>query len=69
MEWRAASGAGEKTVYEGPFEKNKMTGQGTLKYGRNEYKGEFKDDFFHGKGLLKWDNRARFEGNFVKGQR
>ena len=53
-------------IYEGDFNKGKMTGTGTYQFkDKSQYTGEFLDGKMHGKGIITYPNGTKFDGNFV----
>ncbi len=57
---------GDDSVYEGDFNKGKITGSGVFTWkDKNTYDGEFLDAKMHGKGIFKWPDGTEFEGNYV----
>jgi hypothetical protein len=54
-------------VYKGNFRDNLKSGEGTANYdGGDMYEGDWKNDRFHGRGILITDG-DRYEGDFSKG--
>jgi len=58
--------------YEGDYINNKKDGEGRINFFLQKdkngvYKGEFKDDKMHGKGLYTYDNNNIYYGNYEKG--
>ena len=58
------------TILQRRMEKNRYHGNGELldKFG-NKYVGEFFEGIKHGRGVLKYSNGARFEGQFIDGKK
>ena len=57
-------------IYEGDFNKGKMTGTGTYQFkDKSQYTGEFLDGKMHGKGIITYPNGTKFDGNFVDNSR
>ena len=60
----------EDSVYEGDFNKGKMTGSGVFTWkDKTSYDGEFLDGKKHGKGLFKWPDGTEYEGDYVNNLR
>ena len=57
----------KETVYEGTWEKDQISGYGSLRGVNIKYTGEWKDNKKHGKGKLTWTNekRKQYIGDFV----
>ena len=57
---------GDDSVYEGDFNKGKITGSGVFIWkDKSSYDGEFLDGKMHGKGKYIWPDGIEFEGNYV----
>ena len=54
-------------IFEGTLEENKMS-EGELKFGKNIYKGKFKNDFFEGEGEFKFNKKDYVKGIFENGE-
>jgi hypothetical protein len=55
--------------YHGDFERNLKTGTGTLIYpdSGNKYEGEWKDDNYHGSGIVTYANGDELMGTWDNG--
>ena len=55
-----------KSVYEGDFHNNMISGSGTYHYsdGRT-YTGEWLNDKMHGEGRFHWPDDRLYEGSYV----
>ena len=62
-----------KYSYNGDFINGKIDGHGILKneYSKSEYKGDFKNNIFHGKGHFQWgpNGMIRYEGEYKFGEK
>ena len=62
-----------KYSYSGEFINGKIDGYGILKneYSKSEYKGDFKNNVFHGKGVFQWgpNGLIRYEGEYKFGEK
>lgn len=56
-------------VYDGDWDHDVKHGHGILYNDAGIYEGEFKEDFFDGKGKMKWKNGDVYEGDFKEGRR
>lgn len=57
-------------IYEGQFNKGKMTGKGIFKWKNGEiYKGDFVQGIKHGTGIHKWPDGSQYEGEYNNGIR
>ena len=54
-------------VYEGEWRLGKREGKGYFKFSSGEYRGTFKADKMHGKGVLNMYNGIIYEGEFLDG--
>ena len=55
-------------TYEGDCKKGKANGIGKAK-GTDEYQGEFKNGYPHGKGVYRWKTGDSYDGSWVNGKR
>lgn len=54
---------------EGDWIHGRLTGYGRLSNGAGDfYEGGLKNDHFHGKGVMRFDNGRVFEGTYIRGQ-
>lgn len=54
---------------EGDWIHGRLTGYGRLSNGSGDfYEGGLKNDHFHGKGVMRFDNGRVFEGTYIRGQ-
>ncbi len=56
-------------VYDGMWKDGCFHGLGTYKTNESEYKGDFRIDKFHGKGLFVWPDGKYYEGDYVDGKK
>ena len=56
-------------IYEGQFLNDKKNGFGILNFRGNIFSGYFLDDKLNGKGVYYYNDKTRFEGNFLNSMR
>jgi len=54
--------------YEGEFSDGNFSGHGTYVTDRETYRGEFRDDLYHGKGQLDSSDGDSYTGEFIAGE-
>ncbi|KAH3732464.1 MORN repeat protein [Pelomyxa schiedti] len=71
--WKSPDGSGD--IYHGHWDHGKKSGYGRMLFGDDEnghgggsYAGGWKDDMFHGKGVLVWHGGPKYEGDWSCGR-